>query len=332
MTGVAVDIVTGFLGSGKTTLLRHVLQHGLDGRRVAVVMNEIGDVGIDGRVITGLQAVERMVELTSGCICCSVSGQFSLAVREILATARPHLILIETSGLADPAPVADQVRDAGLGLDAVVTVVDAANVQRFLRESPTASRQVEEADFLVVNKVDLVTERKLAKVEAALRRRNPRALLQRTVFGAVPTDLLFATSAGRLRAEAQTAAGASGHLEDENVEAFTFRGVAGEVVVRRCFERFLRRLPGDIYRAKGIVWLAEEERPFLFNFTCGRAELQPFPLPEGSAAGLVSQGVFIGRRARRHEARILAALRRCRPGATRLDRIRAWLGRRSQPA
>jgi hypothetical protein len=101
---VAVDILTGFLGSGKTTLLRHVLAHGLDGKPVAVIMNEIGEVGIDGRVVTGLANVEKMVELSSGCICCSIDDyKFDLAIQEIIDTAKPHLVIIESTGSPIPS-------------------------------------------------------------------------------------------------------------------------------------------------------------------------------------------------------------------------------------
>src|SRR5262249_1895648 len=112
---VAVDVVTGFLGSGKTTLLRHVLEHGLKGKPVALGVNEIGDVGIDGRVVTRLHHVEKMVELSSGCICCSIEEyRFDLAIQEIIETVRPHVIVIESTGLADPDPLAYRVRSAGL--------------------------------------------------------------------------------------------------------------------------------------------------------------------------------------------------------------------------
>jgi hypothetical protein len=130
---VAVDIVTGFLGSGKTTLLRHVLEHGLKGKPVALIVNEIGEVGIDGQVVTGLNYVEKMVELSSGCICCSIDEyRFDLAIQEIIETVHPHLIVIESTGLADPEPLTYRVKAAGLNLDAVITVVDAVNVERFL--------------------------------------------------------------------------------------------------------------------------------------------------------------------------------------------------------
>ena len=124
MPRVAVDIVTGFLGSGKTSLLSHVLEHGLSGHRVAVIVNEIGDIGIDGREIEG-KNIERMVELTSGCVCCQINTAFAAAVGEIIETTRPDLIIIETTGLADPGNLAYEVTSVGLMLDAIVTVADA---------------------------------------------------------------------------------------------------------------------------------------------------------------------------------------------------------------
>src|SRR5947199_5736562 len=155
MRTVAVDILTGFLGSGKTTLVGHGRAHGLRGKPVAVIMNEIGEVGIDGKVITGLANVEKMVELSSGCICCSIDDyRFDLAIQEIIETTRPHLVIIESTGLADPEPLAYRVKNAGLGLDGIITVVDAANVGRQLGETAVAPPQIEAADFLVLNQLD----------------------------------------------------------------------------------------------------------------------------------------------------------------------------------
>src|SRR5581483_8381964 len=107
------------------------LAHGLHGKPVAIVMNEIAEGGIDRRVITGLSNVEQMVELSSGCICRSIDDYpFDLAIQAILETAKPHLTVIESTGLADPEPLAYRVKSSGLGLDAVITLVDAANVER----------------------------------------------------------------------------------------------------------------------------------------------------------------------------------------------------------
>ena len=252
MRTVAVDILTGFLGSGKTTLLGHVLAHGLRGKPVAVIMNEIGEVGIDGKVITGLANVEKMVELSSGCICCSIDDyRFDLAIQEIIETTRPHLVIIESTGLADPEPLAYRVKNAGLGLDGIITVVDAANVGRQLGETAVARAQIEAADFLVVNKTDLVDGAALAAVERRLARLNPRAERFRTVRGALDSEVLFATGVATYRALARQPAN---HLEADGIGSFVYR--SPRPLRQETFERFLTRLPRGVLRAKGIVRFA----------------------------------------------------------------------------
>jgi cobalamin biosynthesis protein CobW len=301
---VAVDILTGFLGSGKTTLLRHVLEHGLRERPVAVIMNEIGEIGIDGRVITGLSAVEKMVELSSGCICCSIDDyRFDLAVQEIIETAKPQLLVIESTGLADPEPLAYRVKNAGLGLDAVITVIDAANVERQLAETEVARAQIEAADFLVVNKLDLVDRPRLQRVERRLARLNPRAERLSTVRGVIDSDLLFATGVAAFRERARST---SGHLHDDGIGSFLWR--SRRPLRQDAFERLLARLPRDILRAKGIVRFAGRDWHCLFNFTCGRHELTWLRL-EGVADE--AQAVFIGRDLARQRPRIEAGLAAC---------------------
>jgi len=307
MRTVAVDILTGFLGSGKTTLLRYVLEHGLRGKPVAVIMNEIGEVGIDGKVVTGLANVEKMVELTSGCICCSIDDyRFDLAIQEIIDTAQPHLVIIESTGLADPEPLAYRVKSAGLGLDAVITVVDAANVERQLAETKVARAQIEAADFLVVNKLDLVDAPDVARLERRLAKLNPRAERMKTVRGALDSDVLFATGVAAFRERARAG---SDHLHADAIGSFVYRS---RLPLRQAmFERLLRRLPADILRAKGIVRFADRDWHCLFNFTCGRHELTWVKLEGGMEE---SQAVFIGRDLRRHQGRIEAALAACEVG------------------
>ena len=304
MRTVAVDILTGFLGSGKTTLLGHVLAHGLRGKPVAVIMNEIGEVGIDGRVITGLANVEKMVELSSGCICCSIDDyRFDLAIQEIIETAKPHLVIIESTGLADPEPLAYRVKNAGLGLDAVITVVDAANVKRHLAETEVARAQIEAADFLVVNKTDLADDTALAAVERRLTRLNPRAERFRSVRGALDSEVLFATGVAAYRQRAQHP---TNHLAADGIGSFVYH--SARPLRQEAFERVLGRLPRDVLRAKGIVRFAGRDWRALFNFTCGRHEITWIRLDE---AGTESQAVFIGRDLGRHRARIERELVAC---------------------
>lgn len=305
MQTVAVDILTGFLGSGKTTLLRHVLTHGLAGQRVAIIMNEIGEVGIDGKVVTGLSAVEKMVELASGCICCSIDDyRFDLAVQEIIETAKPHLIIIESTGLADPEPLAYRVKNSGLGLDAIITVVDAANLERHLEEASVARTQIAAADFLVVNKCDLVDADTRRRVERRLARINPRAECVPTVRGEVESAILFATGVAAFRERARAT---TGHLEADGIGSFVYRST--RPLRQDAFEKVLARLPADVLRAKGLVRFVGRDWYCLFNFTCGRSELTWLKLEEQAAVG--TQAVFIGRALDRHRPRIEAELAAC---------------------
>lgn len=312
MRAVTVDILTGFLGSGKTTLLRHVLAHGLQGRRVAVIMNELGEVGIDGRVLTGLTNVERVVELSNGCICCSIDEyRFVAAVQELVATVQPDVIVIESTGIADPEPLIARVAEAGLRLDAVITVVDAAQIARQLVVDVAAVAQVEAADFVVVNKCDLVDDAALAVIEADLRQRNPRAEQVRAVRGAVGSEILFATGVAHYRERARAG---SMHRDVDGYECFAIRSGAAHDLAG--LQQFLTTLPADVVRAKGFMRIAGRDPVCLFNVTCGRVEWSWFNL----ATVGESQAVFIGRGVLAHRDSIENALAGCHAPPERAGR------------
>jgi G3E family GTPase len=310
MRPVAVDILSGFLGSGKTTLLSQLLDGPLANERVAVIMNEIGEVGVDARVLTGMEFVEDVVELNSGCICCTIEDyRFDLGIAELVERVDPNLILVECSGLADPGALRARVQQAGMANDAVITVVDAANFDVHLDASPVNKRQIEDADFLVVGKTDLVSERELAAVERRLARINKRALRLRAEHGKVCSDLILGTSAARLRRETSTEKARpdpSEHLRRDRIGAFVIREERALDMQR--FQRFLEDLPRTVYRAKGFARVADNAWSCLFNFTCGRYELNWIKL--GEVAG-PTQAVFIGRDVEKSRARIERRLERC---------------------
>jgi cobalamin biosynthesis protein CobW len=317
MLKTTCTILTGFLGSGKTTLLSYIMRHGLQNKRVAIIMNEIGDIGIDGKVITGLEGVESMVELNSGCVCCTIDDyRFAIAVQQIVQETQPDLLIIETTGLADPNPVVDRLKTAGLARDAVITTVDAAAFPQLADAHDVLAEQVRAADFLVLNKIDLVTARQRERVAKRLRRLNRRALLWETSYGQVATDLLFGTGVSAYRARLRAAnqanprdtASALHHAHGrEAIQAFAYETPAP--VDLAAFERFLQKLPGTIYRAKGLLQLTGGAFPHVFNFTCGRFDFQPLPPAVGRR--FPTQAVFIGRDIHACQEEIIARFRLC---------------------
>jgi G3E family GTPase len=179
---IPVTVLTGYLGAGKTTLLNRILSEP-HGKRYAVIVNEFGEIGIDNELVVG--ADEEVFEMNNGCICCTVRGDLIRIIEGLMKRkGKFDGIIVETTGLADPAPVAqtffvdEDVREAAR-LDAVVTVADAKWLSQRLRDAPEAKNQIAFADVVVLNKTDLVSDAELREVEARIRAINPYARLHR---------------------------------------------------------------------------------------------------------------------------------------------------------
>src|SRR5437879_279296 len=191
-----VTVLTGYLGAGKTTLLNRILSED-HGKRYAVIVNEFGEVGIDNDLIVG--ADEEVFEMNNGCVCCTVRGDLIRVVSGLMKRQTGRVgggfdaIIVETTGLADPGPVAqtffvDEDVRAKTQLDSVTTVVDAKHLPLRLADSREAAEQIAFADQIILNKTDLVTEAELADVERMIRRLNPLAPIHRAQRSNVPLD------------------------------------------------------------------------------------------------------------------------------------------------
>ena len=226
MSQTPVTVLTGYLGAGKTTLLNRILSED-HGKRYAVIVNEFGEIGIDNDLIVG--ADEEVFEMNNGCVCCTVRGDLIRVVAGLMKRkGRFDAIIVETTGLADPGPVAqtffmdDEVK-AKAKLDSVTTVVDAKHILLRLSDSKEAVEQIAFADQIVLNKVELVSEDDLRMIETRIRRLNPLAPIHRATRSNVPLDAILGRGSfdlGRiLDLEPEflnPAHGEDGHVHDEH--------------------------------------------------------------------------------------------------------------------
>jgi G3E family GTPase len=294
--GLPVTIITGFLGSGKTTLLNHILSN-QQGLKTAVLVNEFGEIGIDNELIVSTD--ENMVELSNGCICCTINTDLVDAVYQILERQEKlDYLVVETTGLADPLPVAltflgTELRDL-TRLDSIVTVVDAANYSLDLFNSEAAHSQIAYGDVILLNKTDLVTESELKSLETKINQVKEDSRIIRTKNSQVPLGLIL--SVGLFASEKYFDVAEhhdhehhhhdencghehhhhdhhehhhhSDHLENDGFTSISFQ--SDKPFSIRKFQYFLdNQLPATVFRSKGIMWFEESPKRHIFHL-CGK--------------------------------------------------------------
>jgi G3E family GTPase len=328
-TPIPVTVLTGYLGAGKTTLLNRILTED-HGKRYAVIVNEFGEIGIDNDLVVG--ADEEVFEMNNGCVCCTVRGDLIRVLSGLMKRkGRFDAIIVETTGLADPGPVAqtffvdDEVK-AKTRLDSVTTVVDARHVRARIADSREAVEQIAFADQIVLNKIDLVSPEELAAVEAAVRRINPMAPIHPVIRSAAPLDAILDRGGFDLARITDLDPeflnpehGEPGHVHDEHCEHdahdhehhdshahdhVAAAGIAGVSLsldrpvdgrkVTEWLNAVLAQRGPDILRAKGIIDVQGESRRLVFQAVhmILEGDLQR---PWGADERRWSRMVFIGR-------------------------------------
>ncbi|MFH7242507.1 MAG: CobW family GTP-binding protein [Spirulina sp.] len=269
---IPTTVLTGYLGAGKTTLLNYILtaQHG---KRIAVIVNEFGEVGIDNQLVIG--ADEEILEMNNGCICCTVRSDLIRIISSLMERSEDFdYLMIETTGLADPAPViqsffVDEVMRSRLLLDAIVTVVDAKYIWEHW-DSSEAQEQIAFADVILLNKVDLVSPPILEELEQRIRQMNVIAKIHQTQNCEISLDSVLGVGAFDLKNALSVDPeflDEDAHEHDETVASVAMQ--EGGVVNGDKFNRWLYQLVqergADIFRMKGILDMDYEDRRFVFQ-------------------------------------------------------------------
>lgn len=273
-------LLSGFLGSGKTSFLKHFIEyHTANNRFVAVIQNEIGESGLDGKLLEDEYAV---LEMDEGCVCCSLIGQLQKGIKQILNNHNPDVIILETTGLANPMNMISELDDLNdlIKFDSVTTVVDGINIQKLLKESKIIEEQIKSADILLLNKIDLMKKNQLVQVRKLLQDINPNAIIVDCKNGDINPALLYPINMKEYLQKDNSFNESEGLKQTKHKSHSHKEDGLGSIKIpipkplnREKFNDYVRSFPSEIFRSKGIVKFENDLNSYVFQYVNGRHEL-----------------------------------------------------------
>ena len=292
-------IITGFLGVGKTTLLINTVKNFFNDKKIAIIVNEFGEVGIDGKILKNVYS--EVLEISEGCICCKLSEEFEKGVIEIIKNYQPEIIFVETSGTSEPFPIFLSLQNLRTSVEGIICVIDTKNFDKY-KEHSTAKYQIGGSNILVLNKIDLVDEQTLQKVKQEVKEIKEKFNIKNvltgepifknytiyeTKFGVLPKEIFE----GLYKIEDIINIGQSAYPSDHIVKDSLSQRIVylPENVEFSYIDKILSNLPENIYRVKGVVKAKDVPVPLLVNYSFG--DLNYTEMPEYKGKSFL---IFIG--------------------------------------
>lgn len=286
-------ILTGFLGVGKTTMLTNTVKHHFGNKKIAIIVNEFGDVGIDSQILTNVHS--QVLEISEGCICCKLAEEFESGVMEIIHTYDPEMIFVETSGASEPFPIFLSLQNLGISVEGIICVCDAKNFDSY-KENSTAKYQVGGSNILVLNKTDLVSQEELEKVEQEIIEIKEQYNIKNTLTGKpiFTNYMIHHAQQGIVNKEVfegiyqieEIVGLANEHRHHDHTAKDAITQKVAYVKADITFndiDALLGNLPKNIYRLKGVVKMSDVPNPLFLNYAFGDVSYEELPQYKGES-------------------------------------------------
>ena len=275
-------VITGFLGVGKTAMLTNSVKEHFPDKKVAIIVNEFGDIGVDSTILKNVHS--EVLEISEGCICCQLAEEFEAGVQEIIAKYNPEILFVETSGASEPFPVYYSLNTLGIAVEGIICVIDSKNCKTYMDED-IFKYQIGGSNILVLNKSDLVGEDELEALENDITLIKEKYNIKNTLTG-VPifkNHFFVRTSHGELGKEIfeDISLGEIENLDDVQKVAQSSNALISKTIYIKettfdVLDSFITTLPSDIYRAKGIVKLSDIEDTMIANSSFGDVRYEKY--------------------------------------------------------